>query len=196
VTVAPCALPAPPLSSAGVEHQSQDIFYPSPASHRFSLSIRHLVPLDAAHPPDTADQSCTALSGASSRTNAVPSHGSRCHALCFSPTGPARAHRPPLFTAVATLGEPPPQATRIVAVMGLGKSLTMLSSCSARSAGPKTARGLQPPSTSSTVGHLTTDGPPPALNHPATTSSSTQLASCCSSTSPPAPATSPPVYRR
>jgi hypothetical protein len=136
------------------------------------------------------------LSGASSRTNAAPSCGSRRRALCFSPLGPARACRPPLFAAAVAPGEPLPQATRVVALMRLGASPTVPSLCSARSVGPKTARGRQPPSTSSTAGQLTTDGPPPTPNHPAATSSSTPSASCCSPTSPPAPATSPSVCHR
>jgi hypothetical protein len=79
--------------------------------------------------------------------------------------------------------------------MRLGASPMVSSLCSARSVGPKTARGRQPPSTSSTAGHLTTNGPPPAPNHPVATSSSTPSASCSSPTSPPTPATSPPVSR-
>jgi hypothetical protein len=89
----------------------------------------------------------------------------------------------------------PPQATHVVALMRLGASPTVSSSCSARSAGLKTAWGRQPPLTSSTAGHLTTDGPPPAPNHLAVTSSSTPPVSYCSPPSPPTPAASPPVCR-
>jgi hypothetical protein len=138
----------------------------------------------------------SSLSGATSRTNAASSCASRRRAVCFSPSGPARARRPPLFDAATVPSEPPPQANCVVTLMCLGASPTMPSSCFGRIVELKTARGHQPPSTSSTAGHLTMDGPPPAPNHPTTTSSNTPLVSCCSPTSPPVPTTSPPVCRR
>jgi hypothetical protein len=138
----------------------------------------------------------TARLGSEAKADFFTPHSHLHRARCFSPSGLARVRSPPLFTAAAAPGEPPPQATRVVALMRLGASPIVPSSCSARSAGPKTARGRQLPSTSSTAGHLTTDGSPPAPNHLAATSPSTPSTFGCSPTSPPTPATSPPVCRR
>jgi hypothetical protein len=122
-------------------------------------------------------------------------HSHLRHALCFSPSGTARSRHPPLFAVATKPSEPPPQATHVVALMRLGASPTVLSSCSAHSAWSKTAWGCLPPLTSSTAGRLNTDGPPPGPNHPAATSSSTPPVSCYSLTSPPTPVTSPSVCR-
>jgi hypothetical protein len=145
--------------------------------------------------PPRASLSATRLGSEVKADFFTPHSHLRC-TRCFSPSGLARACCPPLFTAAAVPGEPPPQATHVVTLMRFGASPTVSSSCSAHRAGPKTARGRQPPSTSSTTRHLTTDGPPPAPNHPAATSSSTPPTSCCSLTSPPTTTTSPPVCHR